>query len=1029
MNNSESGLPVSRVIYDPKRVKRVEDYGEAVYRSQFHKQTIPDVDNYNFPDLSSLQDYITDQFFNIKKDTEFRKFFPHAKFDAIITPEIVLQLVNRLDCYWGTKSRHKIAQDIYYGKTNADGTRRGYRKLLAAMILAEDDLNKLKTYIEEGMSDDCLPVFRDRGSDNLKCRNDGHRHQAINRERRRRGPFLESFIEQSKQVMIPLIEWHDGARHHHYVMKAGGILPIVFQSVGNMKGDFGEVTKVKIDPSDGWFGRFRTAEGFFALKRIDDTRPIDESARETEFDLEVRSLLSTKSRTDRDYDNETKNHLIQLLATFEVYEEDSTHPTYYLLFPWADGNLEQFWREFRPKHSARRLQDLGWMVEQFMRLGKALQCIHNDRQHILLGRADSNRFGRHGDIKPANFLYFKRGSGPGGANPTLVLADFGLGRLQSKETRSKDSPSEHLATVTYQAPEYEIQGGKLSPRSDIFSLGCVFLEYITWLLRDADAIEEFNDLRIEPNIHGFDVDIFYTIVDSGRSAILKESVKRWIYSLEDHPDCVEVVGQMLELIHHRMLDPDPATRITSAQLVNKLVSISNRWQRAGEDCGTRHWKLALNFDAKHQTGDSDRNLNVENTAEESVTLLDQTEQGNALRDREAENLVDNIAEVLKPFALEETHRRDDASDKDRNDAGCDVESIAETDLESVFSGVTLPSLATSAFSLDGDIAAAAIAEFGSLLCNNADLQPLYPTAISKFGPERFERNFARMLKRYGTALVSQAKSDPQRQTALFAARRKMAGDIAAEVLNAIQKSKDVSDERRVVTEKQQALRQRRLETWFKSDIRDLDSNIQREEDAMRQPETEAEGSWNATTHTQPEGKLEEHDITSIENASVASEDELEHPAPLQTLNLEQVKEFLTSADAFHALVQELRAWVDPQSRTVNENNPEATQNRKPASEQESGTEGTTHDDPTASSLDEDVPRDSINMQMSDSQDFIVHIDQQETELSLAEGGPPEPELADVAVPVWRRFWENLKSPTPPGYTRHFYECVSLHVDN
>lgn len=316
----------------------------------------------------------------------------------------------------------------------------------------------------------------------------------------------------------------------------------------------------------------------------------------TEFDLEVSSLIFAESRANRvpePDDNETKNHLIKLLATFEIYDTTTRETTYYLLFPWADGNLNEFWKTLCPKHSARNKEDLGWMVEQFMRLGKALQCIHNDREHILSGRTDSNRFGRHGDIKPGNFLYFSHGSGPDGKNPTLVLADFGLGRLHSRETRSQDSPRENPATVTYQAPEYEIEGAKLSPKSDIFSLGCVFLEYITWLLYDDRAIASFSKARMEPNAFGWETDEFFTISQSGTSATIKKGVRDWIQGLQSHPDCVEVVGDMLDLIHKEMLEPNQGRRINSQTLVNRLEKISKCWKRADSLYGTRLWKECM----------------------------------------------------------------------------------------------------------------------------------------------------------------------------------------------------------------------------------------------------------------------------------------------------------------------------------------------------------------------------------------------------------------------------------------------------
>lgn len=73
----------------------------------------------------------------------------------------------------------------------------------------------------------------------------------------------------------------------------------------------------------------------------------------------------------------------------------------------------------------------------------------------------------HRDIKPANLLMSNKG--------VLKLADFGLAREFGSPI---DKMTEGVVTLRYRAPEV-LLGGAYTPALDLWSIGCIFAEFLT----------------------------------------------------------------------------------------------------------------------------------------------------------------------------------------------------------------------------------------------------------------------------------------------------------------------------------------------------------------------------------------------------------------------------------------------------------------------------------------------------------------------------------------------------------------------
>lgn len=277
-----------------------------------------------------------------------------------------------------------------------------------------------------------------------------------------------------------------------------------------------------------------------------------------------------------------KNHLNRLLASFEHYVKGG-QSRYYLLFDWAHGDLTDLWRSHKASNVDSNPES--WMAEQFYGLAEALEVVHNDRVAQLPTGRSENRpendlsdvkhiYGRHGDVKPGNILYFEHA----GEKPRLVISDFGLARFHSKPSRLGEDPRTLARTETYRAPEFDLPGRLVTPAADIWSLGCVYLEYITWYLLGTEAVEvEFSQARLEGS-NLVSTDSFFSI-EKGENepdrAILKPKVRQWIHRLKENDNTTVYLKQLLDIIEHEMLDLDAASRIKANALSKKFKDISN----------------------------------------------------------------------------------------------------------------------------------------------------------------------------------------------------------------------------------------------------------------------------------------------------------------------------------------------------------------------------------------------------------------------------------------------------------------------
>lgn len=117
-------------------------------------------------------------------------------------------------------------------------------------------------------------------------------------------------------------------------------------------------------------------------------------------------------------------------------------------------------------------------------------------------------YGRHGDLKPENILWFKPYNHQSRFG-VLKISDFGLTRFH--RTRSKSHFESVAVSPTYRPPEYDI-AQMVSQSYDIWTLGCVLLEFITWYLRGWEGVEGFSKERTTDDNKEIPEDVFFNFV-------------------------------------------------------------------------------------------------------------------------------------------------------------------------------------------------------------------------------------------------------------------------------------------------------------------------------------------------------------------------------------------------------------------------------------------------------------------------------------------------------------------------------------
>ncbi|KAI1270913.1 heterokaryon incompatibility protein-domain-containing protein [Xylaria sp. FL0933] len=384
------------------------------------------------------------------------------------------------------------------------------------------------------------------------------------------------------------------------------VLPFIWLNPEPRSGHFSKVFHAKLHVAhQDRYGSNGTDSVDVALKELRHLSGEADYNAETSWRLEVNALNEISDLKD--------DHLIEPIAAFKW------GTAHYIMLEWADGGtLRNFWDRASEAHLYLNRQRIKEFLNQLCGLTGALSKLHgtnlqtatglaekamegsaaansnprplnsksvdaaielqsdtfktdagpdvpadtDDRPLITFSNEDTEsdtKHWRHGDIKPENILVFEDSTWLG----TLKIADLGLAKQHhvATEFRHEVTTTKH-STLQYEAPEAVTHTQEpRSRRYDVWSMGCIILESIIWLLYGSKVLSQFYHENTHFKDHTRQTLYFTTkrrSIDGSYELVASVSdiAMHWIREILDKdPECKRYTAlrQLLELVKDRLL--------------------------------------------------------------------------------------------------------------------------------------------------------------------------------------------------------------------------------------------------------------------------------------------------------------------------------------------------------------------------------------------------------------------------------------------------------------------------------------------
>ncbi len=452
------------------------------------------------------------------------KFFPWGSVEALVTVEEVANVITEGRKHLEAAGKSLSDSDIQDYAERVCQKKPGYHRMFAILLLLGRGC-EIVLFVDDEICDSELPLKAQSvngpgGALKMRRRSDPNTDLACFSKW---GLLEPEHFETAQWAMLsPFFARSNRKDAKFYQLSDKDVLPWIREEKSVREGSYGWISKAEIHPSHHNFDLPKGSNSAFAIKHFKPNVPArvgshpscgylgGEMGQPTEDTLqEIRREFEREIETLNRFSGNVHPHLISLQAAFRHGDE------YCVIFPWAEGDLNDMWRTESPRDPLDK-DNLVWFLGQCCGIASGLNAIHvYQTTSGVLGAGDGKSYGRHGDIKPKNILLFRDHEKPGDRG-TLVITDFGLTRFHSAGTKTYFANKNVVATVTYRPPECDMEGCTISRSFDIWSLGCVLLEFVAWYLGGYGLVEEFvQDRKVWEPVYNFHIDQFFEMVREG----------------------------------------------------------------------------------------------------------------------------------------------------------------------------------------------------------------------------------------------------------------------------------------------------------------------------------------------------------------------------------------------------------------------------------------------------------------------------------------------------------------------------------
>ncbi|KAH6632310.1 kinase-like domain-containing protein [Chaetomium tenue] len=509
------------------------------------------------------------------------QYYPKGLVEALMTAEEIEAVIDEGRHHLGKQLTDEevqnYAQSAIHGKPD-DDTKSGYRKIFAILVLLKRGWD-IVLFIDEGIRDKDLPlqtvpIPRADSVSRPKMRLGGDASTALAWLSHWPGVDHEGFEREQWLMLTPFFARGQPGGAWLYELPRPVVLPWIEKDKEALRqGAYGFVSKVEIHPRHHTFDLSKASDGMFAVKRFKPERVSKKLTSEV-----IRRKFENEIEILNRFSGDVHPNLISLQAAFHHGDE------YCVILPWADCDLVEFWKKADPGSPLDR-DNLLWLLDQCQGLASGLQSIHSYQPTETTGPGDGldsrteKPFGRHGDIKPANILLFRNQGNPEDRDRgKLVITDFGLSRFHSDGTKSYVFDGDGFAaTYTYCPPECDREFCYISRSFDIWSFGCVLLEFAAWYLGGWALVDAFVTRRRvsdDPEMPNFTFDHFFKRGECAHG--INPQVQQFVDELHGHLDCSDPIHRLLDFVMQNMLVVNPKGRAECSNVCTVLDALYNR---------------------------------------------------------------------------------------------------------------------------------------------------------------------------------------------------------------------------------------------------------------------------------------------------------------------------------------------------------------------------------------------------------------------------------------------------------------------